>query len=165
MANFTLDYDKDAFGRLAVEIRNAPKEIAAFVAHDIPPILQQAIIPLTTEPRLPDLPFVWSYDPYKDAQLRRAYFKTLPRGSRGGRYQRTHQLVKRWVTAGKMIQGGAQATVSNDAPFLDTVQGNDENQYPSHKDSGWAQYPTVLEDAASVAVDAIEDKWLGILDT
>ena len=165
MVNFTLDYDKDALGRLAVEIRNAPKEIAAYVAKEIPPILQKAIIPLTTEPRLPDLPFIWSHDPAKDAQLRRAYFKTLPRGRRGGRYVRTHQLVQAWKTEGRMITGGAVATVSNDAPFLDTVQGNDANQYPSHKDSGWAQYPTVLEDAASVAVDAIEDKWLGILDT
>lgn len=165
MVNFTLDYDKDAFGRLAVEILNAPKEIATYVVAEIPSVLRKAITPLTTEPRLPDLPFVWSHDPSKDAQLRRAYFKTLPKGSRGGRYVRTHQLVQGWKTEGQRVSGGAQATVSNDAPFLDTVQGNDANQYPSHKDSGWAQYPVVLEDAASVAIDAITVKWLGILST
>lgn len=162
---FTLDYDKDAFGRLVVEILNAPKEITTYVVEEIPTVLRQAITPLTTEPRLPDLPFIWSHDPGKDAQLRRAYFKTLPKGRRGGRYIRTHQLVQSWKTEGQRITGGAQATVSNDAPFLDTVQGNDANQYVSHKDSGWAQYPIVLEDAASVAIDAISDKWLGILDT
>jgi hypothetical protein len=62
------------------------------------------------------------------------------------------------------MRGGAQATVSNSTPYIDTVQGDDITQYPSHKDSGWAQYPTVLEAAAVVGIDAITEKWLGILD-
>lgn len=165
MVNFIVTYDRSTLDKLAIEILNAPKEIAVYVAHDIPDVLRKEIIPLTTEPRLPTLPFIWSNDATKDAQLRRAYFKTLPKGSRSGRYIRTHRLVQGWITAGQIIQGGAQATVSNDVPYLDTVQGNDNVQYPSHKDSGWAQYPIVLEQAAVVAVDAITVKWLEILDT
>ncbi len=164
MVNFTVTYDRSTLDKLTVEILNAPKDIAVYVAKEIPDILRTEIVPLTTEPRLPTLPFVWSNNPSKDAQLRRAYFKTLPKGSRGGRYIRTHKLVQAWKTEGKIIQGGAQATVSNDTPHLDTVQGSSDVQYPSHNDSGWAQYPIVLDRAAVVAVDAITVKWLEILD-
>jgi hypothetical protein len=165
MVNFAVSWDRSVLNSLRIEILNAPKEIAVYVANEIPMLLRKAITPLTTEPRLPTLPFIWSHDPVKDGALRRAYFKTLPRGSRGGRYVRTHRLVQSWLTAGKITSGGAEASVSNDTPFLDTVQGDDTVQYPSHKDSGWVQYKGVLEEAGVTAVDAIAEKWLGVLDS
>lgn len=165
MVQITVSYARSTVTSLIYDILNAPKEIAAYVARDIPPILRKEIAPLTTEPRLPTLPFVWSYDGAEDARLRRAYFKTLPKGRRGGRYVRTHQLVKNWITVGRSTRDGAEASVSNDTPFLDTVQGPDNVQYPSHKDSGWAQYDDVLDKAGDKALDAITVRWLGILDT
>lgn len=165
MVNFTVIYDRSVVNRLAIDILNAPQVIAEYVAKDIPPFLRKEITPLTTEPRAPTLPFVWDYDTGKNARLRAAYFKTLPRGSRGGRYVRTHALVKGWKTSGQMIRNGAEATVSNDMPYLDTVQGNDAVQYPSHKDSGWAQYDTVLEKAGERAVDMVISRWMTVLDT
>lgn len=165
MVNFTVIYDKSVVNRLAIDILNAPQAIAEYVAKDIPPFLRKEITPLTTEPRLPTLPFVWSHDSAENARLRREYRKKLPRGSRGGRYVRTHKLVQAWKTAGRMTRNGAEATVSNDTPHLDTVQGNDTVQYPSHKDSGWAQYGTVLEKAGEKAVGMVISRWLTVLDT
>lgn len=165
MVRFAVIYDKSVVNRLAIDILNAPQVITEYVAHEIPPFLRKEITPLTTEPRLPTLPFVWSHDSADDARLRRAYFKKLPRGSRGGRYVRTHKLVQAWKAAGRMTRNGAEATVSNDTPHLDTVQGNDIVQYPSHKDSGWAQYAPVLERAGKKAVAMIIGRWLTVLDT
>lgn len=164
MVNFVVSYDRSTVDRLVYDIVNAPKHIAVYVEKEIPALLRKEITPLTTEPRLPTLPFVWSYDGAENARLRAKYFKTLPRGSRGGRYVRTHQLVKNWITAGRKTSDGAEASVSNDTPYLETVQGPDNVRYPSHADSGWAQWDEVLDKAGDKAVDAISDRWLMSLD-
>lgn len=161
MVNFTVTYDKSVIDALVIDIANAPKEISHYVATKIPPFLFKHITPLTTEPRAPTLPFIWSHDPAKQRALRNAYFRKLPKGSRGGRYVRTHKLVQAWRVDGQMTRDGAQATVSNDVPYLDTVQGDE--QYPSHKDSGWIRYDEVLVVAGEKAVDLVIGQWYDIL--
>lgn len=164
MVQFTVSYSRSTVDKLIADIIDAPKHIADYVASDIPVLLRKEIAPLATEPRLPTLPFVWSYDGAENARLRARYMKTLPRGRRGGRYVRTHQLVKNWITEGHRTRDGAEASAGNDTPYLETVQGPDNVRYPSHADSGWAQYDDVLNTAADKAVDAISDRWLLSLD-
>ncbi len=164
MVSIEVRYDRSTVTSLVYDILNAPKHIAEYVAKDVPVLLRKEITPLTTEPRLPTLPFVWSYDGAENARLRAAYMKTIPRGKRGGRYVRTHQLVKNWIAAGRKTSDGAEASVGNDTPYLETVQGPDTVRYPSHADSGWAQYDEVLDKAGDKALDAISDRWLLSLD-
>ncbi len=128
MVSFVVTYDRSTMDKITIEILSAPKGIAAYVADEIPAVLRREITPLTTEPRAPTLPFIWSHDPTTDAQLRRAYFKTLPKGSRGGRYVRTHKLVQAWKTEGRLIQNGAQATAFN-IPRIMTADGRSIRLY------------------------------------
>jgi hypothetical protein len=158
----TVQYDKTIFQGVIIAITDAPKKILDFAEKKIPPLLRKEITPLTTEPREPTLPFIWSYDPGENRRLRAAYFRKIPKGSRGGRYRRTHKLVQAWQTGS--IRSATQATFSvrNDVPYLDTVQGDE--QYPSHKDSGWVQYDGVLIVAGEKAIDTVTVGWLNILD-
>lgn len=86
----------------------------------------------------PDLPFVWSYDPVKQAKARRWYFANkVARGSRGGRYQRTGDLEAAWDILFEGSDGGAVITLENSSPGAEFVYG--ERQVPSHYATGWAQ--------------------------
>lgn len=158
----TVQYDKTAFEGVIVEVINAPQRIVDYASKVIPPFFEQSIRPLKTEPRQPDLPFIWSHDPVKQRQKRAAYFKTLPRGSRGGRYVRSHRLAQGWKVGSHTDRDGAEFTIGNDVPYLDTVQGAD--QYPSHQDSGWQRYEPILITAGEEAAEMIVTEWLGILD-
>lgn len=161
MVSFTLRYDEDVLEALAADIARAPKTIQIFAEKTIPNLLQKELKPLTTEPRQPDLPFIWSYDPIKQARARRWYFANKVQGRGGGRYVRTHQLVNNWkVTAGS-LKNGTVIAVSNDTPGLDYVQG--PRQVPSHERSGWAQYDDILLKAEQKANDVIIDAWFDIL--
>ncbi len=163
MVSFTLTYDRDALEAIAETIRIAPKTMQTFVEKSVPDAIRKELKPLTTEPRQPDLPFIWSYDAVKQARARRWYFANKVRGKTGGRYVRTHGLVKNWkVTAGSTQQGSI-ISVQNDTPGLDYVQG--PRQVPSHQDSGWAQYDDVLLKAEKKANDMVIETWLSILDS
>lgn len=160
---FTLTYDKDVLDAIRSEIARAPQTIQIFAEKTIPNLIQKELKPLTTEPRNPDLPFIWSTDPVKQGRARRWYFANKVRGRTGGRYVRTHQLVRNWKTTVGKLRDGTVINVSNDTPGLDYVQG--PLQVPSHRDSGWAQYDDVLLRAEQKANDTLIDAWLGILDT
>jgi hypothetical protein len=161
MVSFTLTYDKDVLDALKADIARAPKTIAIFAEKTLPTLIRKDLTPLVTEPRNPDLPFVWSNDPVKQARARRWYFANKVKGRGGGRYVRTHALVNNWrVTAGGSATGSI-VTVSNDTPGLEYVQGN--RQVPSHKDSGWAQYDDVLLKAEKKANDLLIEAWFNVL--
>lgn len=159
---FTVNYDKSILQGVIVAVTNAPKKILDFAEKTIPPLLYKEIQPLRTEPREPTLPFIWSYDPGENRRKRAKYFKTLPKGSRGGRYVRTHKLTQGWVTGSRRSATQATFTAGNDTSYLETVQGDE--QYPSHKDSGWALYEPVLVVAGEKAIDTVVVRWLDILD-
>lgn len=161
MVSITLKIEGNALSALAADIADAPKKMSQFFYKEISPFLDEQIIPLKTEPRLPTLPFIWSYDPAIQQKLRKKYFRTLPKGSRGGRYRRTHVLVDSWVVIPSPTPRGDKVSVSNYAPYVETVQG--DQQYPSHKDSGWVQYDGVLEKASEKATEMIIDRWNSIL--
>lgn len=159
---FNVTYDKSILGRVVIEIANAPQRIIDYASKAIPPLFERAMQPLKTEPRQPDLPFIWSYNPAEQRQKRAAYFKTLPRGSRGGRYVRSHRLSQGWKQTAQRTRDGATFTMGNDVPYLDTVQGKD--QYPSHEISGWVRYEPIFVKTGADAAGMIVDAWLGILD-
>lgn len=157
-----VQFDTRALQAVITAVSNAPKKILDFAEKTIPPLLHKEIEPLRTEPREPTLPFIWSYNPAQQRSLRNAYFRKLPRGSRGGRYVRSHTLVRAWVTGSSRSATQATFTASNSTPYIETVQG--EEQYPSHADSGWVQYGPVLTKAGEKAIDTVTVGWLAILD-
>lgn len=158
MATFTPTYDKDVLSAIKQDLINAPKSVQIYAEKVVPAIIRKDLTPLLTEPRLPDLPFVWSNDTAKNARARRWYFANKVKGRAGGRYVRTHELVNKWKILTAKTRDGAILTVSNDTPGLDYVQG--PKQVPSHQDSGWAQYDDVLLKAEKHANDLVIDFWL-----
>lgn len=162
MVSFTLTYDEDILEAIRADIEAAPKTIQIFAEKTIPKLLEKELKPLTTEPRQPDLPFVWSTDPVKQGRARRWYFANKVRGNRGGRHVRTHELVRKWKVAVGAFRNGTIISVSNDMPGLDFVQG--PRQVPSHRDSGWAQYDDILLKAEEKANDTLIEGWFDILD-
>lgn len=158
MVNFTLKYDRDVVDALANDVRGSAKAVQLYAQKVVPSLIRRTLSPLTTEPRAPSLPFVWSYDPAANARARRWYFANKVKGRTGGRYARTHALVNNWRVIGAQSQNGAILTISNDTPGLDYVQG--PRQVPSHQASGWAQYDDILLKAEEKANDLVIDFWL-----
>lgn len=155
---FTLTYDKDVLEAVRGRIAKGPNAVQLYMEKTVPALVRRRLTPLVTEPRQPDLPFIWSYDPEKQARARRWYFANKVKGRGRGRYVRTHQLVNNWKVTAARTQNGAILAVSNDTPGLDYVQG--PRQVPSHRDSGWAQYDDVLLKAEVYANDLVVDFWL-----
>lgn len=108
---------------------------------------------LRTAPEaVPDLPFIWSTNPAANARARRWYFANMvPKGSKGGRYQRKGTLERAWDVKISVTGEGGAVLIENDSPGAVYVVG--ERQVPSHYLTGW---PTV-EDATLEAADALED--------
>lgn len=158
MASFTLTYDRDVLDAITRDLLSAPKSVQIYAEKVVPAIIRKDLTPLLTEPPQPDLPFVWSNDPARNARARRWYFANKVRGRSGGRYVRTHGLVNNWKVETTKTGNGAILTVSNNTPGLDYVQG--PKQVPSHRDSGWAQYDDVLLKTEKKANDLVIDFWL-----
>jgi hypothetical protein len=105
---------------------------------------------------VPDLPFIWSYDPAANARARRWYFANkVPKGSRGGRYQRTGALEAAWEVVFVEDDSGAAIVLQNDEDAARYVWGN--RQVPSHYLTGWQP----IEDIANRERDALN---LGLIE-
>lgn len=159
MVAITFTFKGKALDKTLADIQSSFDIVQDFVETRGLDMLRTDIAPLTTEPREPSLPFIWSHNPAIQRSKRAAYFKTLPRGSRGGRYARSHTLIRGWKTSSYRKPGEVGAIVSNDVPYVETVQGDE--QYPSHADSGWVQYTPVLEKAGGKAIGAIVTVFYG----
>lgn len=162
MVNFAISFDKDVLELVQRDIAKAPETIRVFAEKSIPALMEKELAPIKTEPRTPDLPFIWSYDPVKQGRARRWYFANKVRGKTGGRYVRTHALVNNWKTNVGSLRTGVIVTVTNDTPGLEYVQG--VRQVPSHRDSGWQRYEDTLLKAEKKANDLLIDAWFDVLD-
>lgn len=128
-------------------------------------VRSQLVTALHTEPgSIPELPFIWSYDPLKQARARRFYFGVILKGKqrRGGRYQRTHRLVNSWKIAYNARTGDGEITASNAAPGFDYVIGN--RQVPSHTDTGWYEADNVFITYQAKLTDVLIDTFLVVTD-
>lgn len=118
---------------------------------------------ILVEPPEPSLPFVWSLDPVKNARARGWYFANkVPRGSAGGRYQRTGALMDAFDILVDTSEGTGVFTITNDAPGAEFVIGF--KQVPSHRESGWANLDdTALKFSERITNDLI-DLWFTAVD-
>lgn len=105
---------------------------------------------------VPDLPFIWSTNPAANARARRWYFANkVPKGSTGGRYQRTNKLEQAWDITFVEDDDGAAIQVENTEPGAEFVWG--KRQVPSHYLTGWEP----LEDILNRERDALN---LGLIE-
>ena len=92
----------------------------------------------------PDLPFVWSYDPAAQKRARGYYFAVIvPKGSRGGRYQRTGKMAAAWDVLFTDARDSASITLENDRPGAEYVYG--DKQVLSHYLTGWSQLDEIVQ--------------------
>lgn len=74
--------------------------------------------------QLPDLPFIWSTDPRKQARARGWYFaNVVPKGSKGGRYKRTGKLSKAWKVDIVISDNAVAITAENPVKAVRYVTG------------------------------------------
>jgi len=95
-------------------------------------------------PRLAVLPFKFGSE-----KSRRWYFANkVPRGSRGGRYQRTGGLGKSWTVQSVKGQGAYRATLSSSMQGAVFVVGNLNRgrQVAGHGITGWQYVAPKIED-------------------
>lgn len=112
-------------------------------------------------PELPELPFVWSTNPEAQKRARRWYFANkVPRGSAGGRYQRTGALIEAYRVIADITNYDALITLINTSPGAEYVVG--DRQVPSHRATGWEQIDDVALDASVELNDRLIETWLAI---
>lgn len=112
-------------------------------------------------PEMPTLPFVWSNNPEAQSRARRWYFANkVPRGSAGGRYQRTGALIEAYQVVADVTDRDALITLINTAPGADYVVG--DRQVPSHRATDWERLDDVVLDASIELNDRLVQTWLAI---
>lgn len=112
---------------------------------------------------LPQLPFIWSYDPVKQARAQGWYFANrVPPGSAGGRYNRTGQLMESFAVRQNLADYAGELILENDAPGATFVIGDE--QVPSHFLTGWPTIDEFAVQAGDVLTDAVIDSWFAAND-
>jgi hypothetical protein len=130
-------YDSDILQEIRDTVGAAPGLMAAFFKRRTTRARDKFRKELRAPMPLPPLPFVWSLDPVKNARARGWYFANkVPKGSRGGRYERTNTLVKAIDIKAEFLRGylEAQLSIYVSNPSVEYVFGN--RQVPSHKAGG-----------------------------
>lgn len=115
-----------AFPELAVE--TVQRRLERTVT---PPFLQE----LRHEAERVKHPFVWSYDPVKNARARRWFFANFPKG-----YKRTGALSRSWKITFVRGKQSISMRVTNNRKGASFVVGSLNGklgQVPGHSKSGW----------------------------
>jgi hypothetical protein len=147
--------DTDVFDAYSDAFRRAPGFMGVQSKRLIQRRKSQLITEVFVEPPLPDLPFVWSLDPAKNARARRWYFANkVPYGSEGGRYPRTGDLLDGFDILVNVDEGTGVFTITNDVPGAEFVIGF--KQVPSHH--RWVN----IDDAALRMSELLNDDFINL---
>lgn len=154
---FTLDRSKDITPQLIKQAEQSAATFTALFRKRMQRVSPQIMRDLRIKPaKRPDLPFVWSTNPVKNARARRWYFANkVRRGSPGGRYVRTGGLSDSWQVATNVFNESGSVEAFNDVPGAEFVIG--DHIVPSHVDTGWGrvtggvvqEYQVLLEDGVT----------------
>jgi hypothetical protein len=156
--------DTDVLQAISEAAAKSPRLMDTALKRQLGRFKRDVLDVLRTEPSdSPDLPFVWSNDAAANARARRWYFANkVPRGSRGGRYQRTGALLNAWDVQLDASDGDGLLLATNDADGFDFVIGN--RQVPSHADTGWYNADDELLKASERATDILIELWFTVAD-
>lgn len=165
MFNYTFDFERKVIVDIIDDLKTAPRRLQQIISTRIKDQVERDILPLMTEPPAPDYPFIWSLIPALQARARAWWFAYLARTGKkkkGGKYKRTHGLVKGWTVDVSTFRASVLLSVYN--PASKAVKWTQSvMQVPSHKRSGWQQHEDVLLRAEEKAQDAIVDAWFDVL--
>lgn len=155
--------DTDVFEAINAELKRVPalakNVVTTAVRRSRKRIRQQIVEP----DRLPNLPFVWSFDPAANARARRWYFANkVPPGSRGGRYQRTGDLVKSFDITTLRSDDSDLIMLDTDASGAEYVVG--DRQVPSHAQTPWFQIDEIALRESELLTDELIDLWFTLVD-
>lgn len=119
---------------------------------------QRIVRRLSTPQDTPSLPFIWSSDPSKQARARAYYFAVIvPRGSKGGTYQRTGALEKATEVSFINLPNGGEFVLKNEADGAEFVIGS--SQVPSHYLTGWQTMDIVANEEGQRMQDELAADW------
>jgi hypothetical protein len=134
----SVDVDTDVLDAIRSTVGQSAPVMETLVRRRVRNTRSQIKAELKAPNEFPELPFVWSYDPAAQARARRWYFANkVPKGSKGGRYQRTGDIEAAWDITFVDDVEGASIQLENDAPGAEYVYG--DKQVPSHYLTGWGQ--------------------------
>lgn len=137
-------------------LQKAPGVMATLTRRRVQRSTSRILQKLTVEPEsTPDHPFIWSYNPEKQARARRWYFANVVRGNVGGRYTRTHKTAKAWRVVVEIDESGGTISAANNAAGVDYVEG--DRQVPSHYNTGWLT-PVEIDDILLNEAILLEDQ-------
>lgn len=143
--------DKDVLEAIALQLPKAPILMHAVMMLKVRKLDSEVISLLRVEPPKPTYPLRW-----KSKKQRAAYFATNGFG-KGIPYRRTGDMLKRWATKFEPAPDGGEILEQNDSPYVDYVQGM--NQQPFHIDTGWVFAPPIIVEADIVATEYMIDAW------
>lgn len=163
MLNYSFTFEEKVISDIIDDLKTAPRRLQQIVQTRVVAQVERDILPLKTEARAPDYPFVWSNDPAKQARARAWWFAHLKRtGSKNGSYKRTGGLVKGWTVDASLFRNSILLSVYN--PASRAVKWTQSIfQVPSHKKSGWQQFEDILLRSEEKAQDTIVDAWFDVL--
>lgn len=114
-------------------------------------------------PGPPRYPFVWSLNHAANMRARRWYFANrVPKGSRGGTYQRTGKLVKSYEVTIKLSDLENNIMVSN--PSRGELYTLGERQIYGHQRTGWPKRDDIIADFAVDAQNIVVETWYTVVD-
>lgn len=152
----TIIYDYEKNRRVQKFIRSFPDKFPAAMkkrleADVIPPLVAQ----LQVEPREAVHP--WQF---QTAKSRAWYFANkVPKGSKGGRYVRTHAFVRGWRGRVSVGDNAVTMSISNPAPQTKFITG--KRQVIGHAITGWQKHENVyaraIKPAKKAAIAACRD--------
>lgn len=156
----------DTVSKYQQAMDKAPGVMATLTRRRISKSSSRILKRLSVEPDAqPDLPFVWSYNPAKQARARAWYFANVVGEESGGRYKRTHKTAKAWKVNVTVDQNGGVITASNNSKGIDYVEG--DRQVPSHYLTGWLT-PTDIDEIilqeGVILEDQLTEDWHTALD-
>lgn len=145
-------------GDIAIQAKSAPDELQRRVKRLTTITRVKIRADLRAPENVPNLPFVWSLDPAKQARARRWYFANkVSKGSTSGRYQRTGALERGWDTPVVTNANGGEIQLVNNTPGAVYVQG--AFQVPSHTLTGWTTDQDIVDKYRVQLADDISEEW------
>jgi len=159
ISGIQLQIDTDVLDAVAYTANNAPGLMATAYKRQIRSLRGRLLQRLRLIPQnVPDLPFIWSYDPAAQARARRWYFANkVPKGSKGGRYQRTGAMAEAWDVLADATDYSGILAIDNPAKGAEYVYG--PKQVPSHYATGWENVDDVISEFQEQATDEVIEIW------
>lgn len=156
LSEVELTVPADVFDAIGEQAMRTPNLMATAVKRTVRARRRIILRRLRDEPGQPKYPIRWA-----SARQRRAFFATNGFG-RGIPTVRTGKLLRGWQVDSTINTRGGSITARNDVPYMQFVQG--ENQQPMHIDTGWVYAPKVLVEEEEHLEEALIETWYTISD-